>query len=178
MKREQIERLAMDREAGELNADAEVLFDQYLRGNPDAKSWADEIAGAYTKTEAAIATRTDDVESSAPALALCRTTDLNPGRWSVLGRAAVVLFAVLIGVGVGRWSQSPDITSKPAAVTAQSTPAQESLAGGLPGSEGGFWRGRALALLQTRPYRARQVTHKREGFWNRYKPSLKENSYE
>lgn len=178
MTREQIERLAMDREAGELNPDAEALLDQYLQAHPDARSWADEMAGAYTETQAAIATRTDDIESSTLAPSLSRTIDLSSGRWSVLGRAAVVLFAVLIGVGIGRWSQSPDITHKSAYVADESTPAQKSLAGGLPGSEGSFWRGRALASLQTRPYRARQVTHQQEGFWDRYKPSLKENNYE
>jgi anti-sigma factor RsiW len=126
MTHEQIERLAMDRLAGELNTDAEALLEQYLAANPQARPWADEMATVYTQMQAAIATRIDDVESASSAPSLCRTVDLNAGRWSVLGRAAVVIFAVLIGMGIGRWSQPPNITSKPTDVVADNTPAQRS----------------------------------------------------
>ncbi len=178
MTREQVERLAMDRAAGELNPDAEALLEQYLATNPEARSWADEMAAAHTQTQAAIAARVEDLDTSVLVRPVHSTAGSDAGRWSILGRAAVVLFAVLIGMGIGRWSQPPKITSKPTYLDADNTPAQKSLSVGLPGSVGGFWRGRALASLQTRPYRTKEVTRPKEGFWGRYKPSLKENSYE
>ena len=54
MKRERIERLAIDCAARELNEDSEVLFKTYLTEHPDANKWALDIWDIYEKTKEAI----------------------------------------------------------------------------------------------------------------------------
>ncbi len=178
MKREQIERLAMDRAAGELNPDAEALLQAYLDEHPQAKPWAEDMSTIYVETESAIAAKS---EVAVPAMGVISTNehgDRNVSRWSVLGRAAVVIFAVLIGVGIGRFSQTETTESKSEYAVAQHTQTESSRVSDLPGSEGGFWRGRALASLQTRPYRTHETSKENAGFWQRYKTGLKENNYD
>ena len=58
MKRETVERLAMDSAAGELSEDAEALFQTYLDENPQAKQWAEDVRQVYGETEAAIQAKT------------------------------------------------------------------------------------------------------------------------
>ena len=57
MRREIIERLAIDSAAGELNEDMEALFRAYLAEHSEAKKWAEDLSDVFEKTEAAIAAK-------------------------------------------------------------------------------------------------------------------------
>ena len=103
MEREQIERLAIDSAAGELNEDVQALFDEYLAGHPETKTYVQDMLGIYEKTDAAVVAKTQ------PAV----ETDLNTANISVGSRsrvlwlpiaswAAVVIFAAFVGITVGR----------------------------------------------------------------------------
>ena len=58
MEREQIERLAIDSAAGELNEDMQALFEEYIAGHPEAKKYVEDMLGIYENTDAAIIAKT------------------------------------------------------------------------------------------------------------------------
>jgi len=176
MTREQIERLAMDHAAGELNADAEALLEQYLRGHPDAKSWADEIAAAYLQAETAIVSRVDDVEPPAGPLAH-RARSMNVNCWPVLTRAAVVLFAVVFGFVGGRMNvhrHAPLSTAR----LLDGRETQKEGAGWREIYEDGFWGSKVAGLMQAKAYYAQSRRTADGRFWQGVLTQTKEKRNE
>ena len=96
MKRETIERLAIDVAAGELNEDAEALLDAYLAEHPQAKQWAEQMLTTYESTQEAIAEKTSWVNATAGTAPLGK----KPKGWMKLRSgwrsAAVVILGIII----------------------------------------------------------------------------------
>jgi hypothetical protein len=103
MKREAIERLAIDSAAGELNEDVQALFDAYLAEHSKAGRWAEDIEGIYKETEAAVDVKTSDVDAGA-SIPVIKTRPLLRAKWWEIWRvAAALIVAALIGFTGGRW---------------------------------------------------------------------------
>jgi hypothetical protein len=91
-----------------------------------------------------------------------------------LALAAVIFIAFGIGLFIGRWSKptqltphSPDITDYIPAVAVHPTPLK---------AEDSFWRRKALAAMQPRPYIQTQTTKTK--LLNAYKQYLKEKDHD
>jgi hypothetical protein len=99
---------------------------------------------------------------------------LKKTRLTELAVAAVILIAFSVGFSIGRWSKpsqltphSLDIDGHLSSVSVYSAPSKE---------EGSFWRRKALAAMQPRPYIQTQTT--KTSLLNAYKQYLKEKNYD
>lgn len=178
MKREAIERLAIDSAAGELNEDVEALLRAYLAEHPEAGPAREEMARVYKETEAAIdaKTRGADVSVGMPVIEVNRLPYLN---WRSFGRwAAALIVGALIGFAGGRWAIT-DETSKIAFTKVDRPPTQVKTISDLKEQyEGTFWGDKVLALMEHRPGRRVKADLQDVGFWRKYRPYIKEKRYE
>jgi hypothetical protein len=176
MKRETIERLAIDSAAGELNEDAEVLFQTYLASNPQARQWADNIRQIFDETQAAIRTK----------MALTKNHKVAPKitpafriRWVPAARwAAVIFLGTVIGFSAGRWEttgqtqrvaiQKPSPEPKPV----------ENVADLQKKYVGTFWGDKMLALVDNTSRCQHKVNLHDIRSWDSYKQFTKENKDE
>ena len=150
MKRERIERLAVDCAAGELNEDGQVLFKMYLAEHPEENRWAEDIMRIYEKTKAAIDAKTmDGVGDEKPVIRRNRLLQL---KWRRFGRsAAAVILGALIGFTAGRW-EITDKTNKIAPTEIGWGPRQVKTISDLKEKYAGtFWGNKVLALLEHTP---------------------------
>ena len=88
--------------------------------------------------------------------------------------AAVILFTFAVGLSVGRWSKPPQLVSPSLDVAAYTSsmlthPTEQE-------NKNGFWRQKALAAMQPRPYA--QTGFDKAVPLNGYKQYLKEKHYE
>jgi hypothetical protein len=175
---ERIERLAIDRALGELNEDAIVLFDTYLAEHPEAREWAVRMSQACVQTRKAIDKRTQDQSVENPSVKIRRDRPtrihwLGVGRW-----AALVAVFVGIGITVGRWSQPQVPAPGNRVVEAPASGDTRSWRQILSNQGQGFWESKALALLQTRPYKTAGPRGPQTSLWERFKQPRKERNYE
>lgn len=178
MKREIIERLAIDSASGELSEDAQALFDAYLAEHPQAGQWAEDIAGVYKETEAAIDAKTSDADAGA-GVPVVKTNRLVHRNWLSFGRwAAALIVAALIGFTGGRWpiaGKTSMITftkpDRPQEQVKTISDLREEYAGT-------FWGDKALALLEQRPGRRYKADFHDVSFWQKYKEYKKEKPHE
>jgi hypothetical protein len=175
MKREAIERLAMDSAAGELNEDVEALFRAYLKGHPEAKPGSEEMLWIYKETAAAIEVKTRRAAAGVglPSVKLNRLFGLN---WRSFGRAAAALIVgVLIGFTGGRL-QIANETSMGTFIQPKS-PAEhvKTLSDLKEEYTGTFWGDKVLALIEQGPAKQHKAEFRDIGFWQKYR---KETGYE
>jgi hypothetical protein len=92
----------------------------------------------------------------------------------LLAAAAVIVFAFAIGLSVGRWSKPPqtqlsslDLSAYASSLMTHPTARQD---------KDSFWRQKALAAMQPRPYAQTQFSQ--TALLNGYKQYLKEKHYE
>jgi len=178
MKREIIERLAIDSGAGELNDDALALFDAYLAEHPQAGQWAEDMSGVYKETEAAIDAKTSDanVGVGMPAIKISRLSHL---KWLSFGRwAAALIVAALIGFAGGRWQITGEASrivfikpERPQEQVKSISDLKEEYART-------FWGDKVLALLESRPGQRYKADSQDVGFWHEYRQYIKEKRYE
>lgn len=178
MKRERIERLAVDCAAGELNEDGQILFKMYLAEHPEENRWAEDIMRIYEKTKAAIDAKTmdDGAGDEKPFIRRNRLLHLKLhrfGRW-----AAAVIFGTLIGFTAGRWGIT-DKTNKIAQTEIGWGPRQVKTVSDLKEKYAGtFWGDKILASLEPRPY-PKQTEYKSDRkFWPNFRQYIKEKHYE
>jgi hypothetical protein len=88
--------------------------------------------------------------------------------------AAAILIALGIGFSIGRWSKSTQLASPSLNVTSHVSivPAHPTASK----AEDSFWRRKALAAMQPRPYIQTQTT--KTTLLNAYKQYLKEKNYD
>lgn len=178
MERDEIERLAMDSMAGELNEDAEALFKEYLAEHPEANKWAGGMLEIYEKTGAAIEAKTTHINGISEGKKVISISPRLYVRWLPIARwAAVVIFAAFVGISVGRWTKSPvvpewseEITDYPDS-TAERVIATQDIGDS-------FWREKALAMFQAKPSMSRTVSITGPNLWEKYRQFIKERSYE
>lgn len=179
MEREQIERLAIDSAAGELNEDIQALFEEYLAEHPEAKTSVEDMLGIYEKTDAAIIAKTKHTAE----------TDLNTADISVKSRtnvlwlpiarwAAVIIFAAFVGIVVGRWSKSPVLAERPVQMAAYPGPAVQKKNFDLENTGDSFWRDKVVAMMTSRPHSIRKDFVTGPDLWERYREFIKEKNYE
>lgn len=178
MKREIIERLAIDSAAGELNEDVQAMFDAYLAEHPQAGQWAEDIAGVYKETEAAIDAKTSDADagSAISVIKVNRQLHLN---WFSFGRwAAALIVAVLIGFTGGRWP----IAGKTSMITftKPDRPAEqvETISDFKDKYAGTFWGDKVLALVEQTPAKRYKADFQGSSFWKTYRQYKKEKPHE
>ncbi|MHC4640719.1 MAG: hypothetical protein ACYS32_03675 [Planctomycetota bacterium] len=174
MKREIIERLAVDSAAGELNEDVEVLFRAYLAEHPEANPDSEEMARIYEDTAAAIEAKTREADAGA-----VKTNRLPYLNWLSFGRwAAALIVGAFIGFTGGRLAIDDEASrivvikpDRPAAQVKTISDLKEQYAGT-------FWGDKVLALMeQTHGKRYKADLHG-TGFWDKYRRYRKEKSYE
>ncbi|NLZ03860.1 MAG: hypothetical protein GXY19_01640 [Phycisphaerae bacterium] len=175
MKRETIERLAMDRALGELNEDAATLFETYLAEHAEARQWAEPMTQTCIRTRQAIAQKT---QPSSAQLAPPKPFRVD---WSALARwAAVIAVAAILGAAIGRRS-APSPTPEPETVIVRTVPRQAGAEGWrrvLGETEEGFWQTKAVAMLQSQPREVQRSTESGPSLWDRYRQFRKERSRE
>ena len=175
MKREAIERLAMDRALGELNEDATTLFEAYLAEHAEARQWAEPMTQTCTRTREAIARKTQPSSAQLAPPKPFRVDWSVPARW-----AAVIAVAAILGAAVGRRSAPPP-TQGPETVVVWTAPRQAGPEGWrriLNDSEQGFWQTKAVAMLQSQPREVPRSTESEPSLWDRYRQFRKERSHE
>lgn len=179
MEREQIERLAMDSAAGQLNEDAQMLFEEYLAENPEANNWARDILGIYRKTETAVAEKTKfaimpDTSMIKAGKKLSSMSHRLPiARW-----AAVVVFAALTGAAIGWWTKPPVSTERPGLVSTYPNLAVNRTGPDMENTGESFWREKALAMFQAKPSTAHTGSITGPTLWEKYRQLIKERHYE
>jgi hypothetical protein len=173
MKREIIERLAIDSAAWELNEDTEALFRAYLYDRPEANQWAEDMLQIYRMTEVTIQTKTKtalaDITQPIKVKPQRRLNWLQITRW-----AAVVVFAACIGVVAGRWSKSDITTQRPRIVAGAPDLTEQRPVRNLRNIDSGFWRDKAVAMLSVKPHSINGVIIQSNGLWDRYRQYVKE----
>jgi hypothetical protein len=176
MEREIVERLAIDKALGELDADTAALLEAYLAEHAEARTWAQAMTQTCTQTREAISQKT---RPDAQWHAADRSSRLAAPAWRTFGRwAAVIVVSLGIGAVAGRWSRPPAPTTERVVVETRTPPAPDGWRQLLHRPESGFWQTKAVAMME--PRRDGVVTdhdaHKR--LWDKYRPSAKEWSYE
>lgn len=178
MKREVVERLAIDSAAGELTEDGQSLFEAYLAEHAEAKQWANAMRQVYQQTHTAINSKTEASGANIAAVCVMRGRPALT-RWRpALRWAAIVCVAALLGAGAGRWSKAPVVPERPElAEVAQARPAA---AASLDSKDaaGSFWRAKALAMFEPRPYRERTAAMQAGGLRRKYEHYIKEKYHE
>jgi len=178
MKRDVIERLAIDSAAGELNEDGQSLFEAYLAEHPGAKQWAETMFRTYRQTEAAIGSKIGSAGASIAAVSV-ESRPAAMARWRpALRWAAVVFVAALVGAGVGRWSRSPRPVQKPERAIASANRPVAPASLDLEDANGSFWRAKAVAMFEPRPYRQANAAMQAGGLWQKYEHYIKEKYHE
>jgi hypothetical protein len=173
MERETIERLAMDRTLGELDADTTALFDAYLGEHPEMQPWAKGMSQTCDRTRMAITEKTRTVATK-EALREARTHQLRAVPWRTLARwAAVVLISLGIGAGLGRRSRPDASAPRPVVVQAPPAPARAGWQQIIGTSEDSFWQAKALAMVQPKVSELPRPRVARKGFWDRYRQTIK-----
>ena len=169
MKREAIERLAIDSSAGELNEDVQALFDAYLAEHPEANPDIEEMTRIYEETASAIEAKTRDADAGAgvPAVKVNRLPYLN---WRSFGRAAAALIvAALIGFAGGRWPINGK-TGRIAFIKPERPAEQVKTISDLKEEyTGTFWGDKVLALLEQRPGKRYKADLWDVGFWQKFR---------
>ena len=178
MKRETIERLAIDVAAGELNEDAEALLDAYLAEHPQAKQWAEQMLTTYESTQEAIAEKTSWANTTAgPSPAGRKPTGWV--KWRSVGRwAAVVVLSIVIGFAAGHW-RSTDKTIQVALSEPEQSLTPVKTASDLKEKYAGtFWVDKILALLEHKPAQQYKADLHSVSLWDKYRLYKKESRYE
>jgi hypothetical protein len=178
MEREIIERLAIDRTLGELDADTVALLDAYLAEHDEARQWVQAMEQTCRQTRDAVVQKTQSV---APYRQLSLSSSRGPRgiSWQTWGRwAAVILVSVGIGVTAGRWSRTPVSSTETVVVQAQSPEAGGGWRQLMSRPGRGFWETKAVAMMQVEPSETPRVRATQQGLWDRYRQSRKEWSYE
>jgi hypothetical protein len=173
MERERIERLAMDSASGDMKKDAESLLEAYLDEHEQEKIWAEEMYELYETTKTAIKAKTSrgKAESSK---AIYKKPFLHISYLSISRWAAVIIAAALIGAGLGRWSNQPEqiITSPSEAIFSEPQMTNSSDLVIVPGE--GFWRDKAIAMLEPKPIIHSEKKIQINSIWQQYKKYIKE----
>ncbi len=179
MERDQIERLAMDSAAGELNEDAQALFEEYLAGHPEAKTAVEGMMGIYEKTDAAIIVKTHHAVKADLNTANISIRSHSRVFWLPIARwAAVFIFAAFVGIAVGRWSKSPIPPDRTGRIAAYRDSATQQRIFDLDNSGDSFWRDKAVAMMTSRPISIQRDSVTGPGLWERYREFIKEKHYE
>jgi hypothetical protein len=177
MERDTIERLAIDRALGELDADILALFEAYLAEHDQARQWAESMGKTCGRTREAVTqkTRRDDAIAWPEPVRRLPIHRIAMVRW-----AAVIVVSALLGVTIGRWS-SPSQMQTPETVvirTATAGAGPEGWQKVLSEPQHGFWQSKALAMLESQPNEIPRQAEPRPGLWNRYRQFRKERSRE
>jgi hypothetical protein len=169
MKRERIERLAIDVAAAELNEDAEALFSAYLGEHPKAKKWAEQMLVAYEGAQAAFSEKTSWVNKTT-ATALVGRKATGWVKWRSVGRwAAVVMFSILIGFAGGRW-RTAGKTTRIAFTEPTRGPTPVRTVSDLKEKYAGtFWGDKMLTLLEHKHAQQYGADLHSVSLWDRYR---------
>jgi hypothetical protein len=169
MERETIERLAMDRALGELDADATALFDAYLAEHPEMQGWASDMSQTCLRTREAVAQKTQAVRAE-DTQSETHVHRLRTVPWRALARwAAVVLISLGIGAQLGRQSRPKVSAPGPFVVQAPPAPVRAGWDRVMGATENGFWQAKALAMVQPKAGELARPRVARKGLWDRYR---------
>ena len=179
MEREQIERLAIDSAAGQLNEDTKALFREYLAGHPEANKCVEDMLGIYQMTDTAITEKTKRAAKTDTSIADIRTKPhsmiylLPIARW-----AAVIAIAAFVGIGIGRRTKSPVLEERPGQFSAyrDSTGNQSRI--DIEDTGESFWRQKALAMFKAKPSIASTASMTGPTLWEKYRQLIKDRHYE
>jgi hypothetical protein len=173
MERETIERLAMDRALGELDADATALLETYLAEHPEMQPWAEGMSQTCIRTGEAIAEKTQAVRAEDAQF----ETHVHRPRtvpWGTLARwAAVVLISLGIGAQLGRQSRPEGSAPRPHVVQAPPAPARAGWDRVMGTAKDSFWQTKALAMVQPKAHELPRPRAAHKGIWDRYRQTKK-----
>jgi len=174
MKRERIERLAIDVAAGELNEDAEALFNTYLAEHPQAEQWAEQMLTTYEETQAAISEKTSWANTTAGTPFIDKKAT-GWAIWRSVGRSAAILaFGILIGFAGTRWGTTDETTGiAPMEPSPGPTPIR-TVSDLKEKYAGTFWGDKMLALLEHKAAEQYGADLHNVSLWDRYRLYKKE----
>jgi len=179
MEREQIERLAMDSAAGELNEDMQALFDEFLTGHPEVKKYVEDMLGIYKKTDAAITAKTQHAVKTDFDMTEINIKSHTRVLWLPIARwAAVIILAAFIGIVAGRWSKSPVLVERPGAKVVHPGADVQKKKFDLDDKGDSFWREKVVAMMASRSNGIQADFVTGPGLWERYREYIKEKNYE
>jgi hypothetical protein len=174
MKREAIERLAVDLSAGQLNEDIQALFNEYVAEHPETNKWLLDMQEIYKTTESAIISK---IETGSTAV---QVQIPHFSKWQPIARwAAVIILAAFIGASVGRWTKKPVLEIKKEFIKVQIYQAQTNKSVfNIDNLSEGFWRDKITVMLN--PSSAKEQTSYNNGasLLDRYTQYIKEKHYE
>ncbi len=178
MECEILERLAMDRALGELNEDTSALFEAYLAEHPEIQPWVDQMSQTCQRTDQAIRQKTNFGVVATLSLQgrSHRTLPMRLNRWARW--AAVIIVSLAIGGLWGRWSGPRYPLLKTVFVAATPKAERQGLARVLSNTGEGFWRDKAVAMLESKTPGATQARNTDGSLWDRYRQLSKERIYE
>lgn len=178
MKRDAIERLAIDSASGELNEDVQALLSEYLAENADASGWVQDMQWLCEKTEAAIQAKTRDAGASREMTTVTAAPAPQMTWWPVARWAAAVALAAIVGFNVGRRHKNDGIYER---VLPQSPSARrpvETVDDLREQYAGTFWGDKMLAVIESRPGQRYGVGQRGERLWDRYGQYVREKRHE
>lgn len=178
MERETIERLAIDSAAGQLNEDAEMLLSAYLAEHPEANKWSKEMLADYNMTASVVKAKTKETATASRMTFTKKPKILSRVNWQPFAKwAAVVIFASMIGIGLGRWSKERKFHTNSANEKIEhNLPVKRSIAFVL-NDDAGFWHKKAIAFLEPSKYPKRKPFTKNGNWWDNYR-KLKEKYHD
>lgn len=169
MKREAIERLAMDWAGGELSDDAANLLSEYLAEHPEANIWAEEIRQIYQVNQLTIKQKSPHIviKKAKPFKAMRRF--LFGKRLSIARWAAVWILAISIGFIVGRRQMYTKISEIPISNFTVAQVRNKSMLDLETKHRGGFWAEKISTSLERQDYSTPLKLPKHKCFWPKLK---------
>jgi len=173
MKREAIERLAVDLSAGQLNEDIQALLSEYIAEHPETNQWLVNMQEIYKTTESAIISKIE-TDSTTVKVQIPHFSKWQPiARW-----VAVITLAVFIGVSVGRWSKKPVLETRKEFTKVFTSQAQTNkYVFNIDNLGEGFWKDKITAMLNTSPAKMQESSNN-SSLLEKYKQYIKEKHYE
>jgi anti-sigma factor RsiW len=119
-----LERLLIDRNVGQLTADAEALLDAYLSANTAGRQLAIEIAATVSLAQRTLASQASRDHAALPPLQVLRQRRaVGGGPVQRYLRAGLLAAACLVaGLGVGRWTLKPEYRTVRVTLSIPATP--------------------------------------------------------
>lgn len=171
MNRESIEKLTIDKQAGELSDEAIQLLDEYLVQHPEAMDWSGQIADMYDKCHRAIAALT--IQDTPPAKPMqLRTAGVKLFHRKAGLRAAAIFLTAVLCFYLGILSQNSHPPKSRQTITKIPTQQSQNI-DQADGQVSDFWRSRAIVSMQAKTCRLKQPPRQNKNFWAKFKNNTK-----
>ena len=173
MNREQIEKLAIDFSAKQINEDAEALLHEYLSEHQEAKQWFLEMQEIYNNTQIVFDKKTSFAKQPIENKHVFKYNQFPILRW-----AAVIIVTACVGAAVGRWTKTEIPQQKQIQVTSSGNFITKSPFVRYQNIGEGFWSKKIVAMLDSSPAKIDKSSFAGPSLWEKYNKYIKEKNHE